>query len=751
MKRITKISPRIGDENLYYGVEPSSKGVKIDSSSTGDVLALSDNGWTSRDLSKTGVSTIRLLDPNYYETDTWMSAPVVEFNNDTTLKLGEELICTVVNISSHLSVANPSNDMVYTWVPDGDQSRAITGGQIRITPTEDETWEVKGISPTLGSTLPYVFNLYVDDAENPIPLIQTITGGINNTLVFRILNHEMFVGTVIEYQIYDTDPSSPEATSTSETINFTLGTELGIRYLNIRALIDGTPTESRKIPIITNNNSESVVNHQAYFEPVSGNTRTVLTDFTGFGTYGNTGAFQVNLFTEEREIELINVVGAKLIKSGVFFDKGIVEIEFNESSTNYDITFQYLIRKKGTVGGLRYNFVYTGITSANQPPYDFRLEVAERMAQTTNGTLSVKDQYVHEVGYYQYSLNAEAISILGLAATPSTRFEMNDSIEYNLSSGVGTYTITATVYDLLDQVVKVISQPFETFTGSHTSYTVDPLNDYYHGTLFTGVNSTDSAHLFWEIPLKLPLVGDSLDLDNMKVFDIFDINYPTLLTNRLGNYGFLGSSDYPYEFYRDSDVTNYLTNENPTDSMLEAYRKVNLALDTSGDKLTSCNTRIVSSGSISFIDHQCVRHNALNTASVDGIHIAEIMYDGLSLTLDQKWASTYSSLVPTMTAVANANPNTQYQVYLVGPNRVIMVMIPVLTNSVIPDAGTTIVEWTDEDHPTSQYLILDPDVEVGIQDTSGIITFTGAFTFRTIALGTGATVQIIADTGLGGF
>ena len=751
MKRITKISPRIGDENLYYGVEPSSKGVKIDPSSTGDVLALSDNGWSSRDLSKSGVSTIRLLDPNYYETDTWMPAPIVEFNNDTTLKLGEELICTVANISSHLSVASPVNDMVYTWIPDGDQSKAITGGQIRITPNDDVTWEVKGISATLGTTIPYIFNIYVNDIENPIPLVQTITGDTNNVHVFRILNHELFVGTVIEYEIYDTDPTSPEATSTIDTINFTLDPTVGIRYLNIRAVVDGVATESRKIPIITTNSEETVVNHQAFFEPVDSNTRYVLTDFSEFGTFGTKGAFQVKVYSEEREIQLINVQGAKLIKSGVYFDKGIVEVEFNEPDTAYDITFQYLIRKKGTVGGLRYNFVYTGITSANQPTYDFRLEMAEKMSNYLDGTLSVKDKYVNEVGYYQYTLNAEAITILGLAATPTTRFEMNDVINYSLNGTIGTHTITVTIYNILDQVVKTITQTLETFHGSYSDTLAQSVNDYYRGTLLSVVNATNTSHLYWHIPFKSPATGDALDLDNMKVFDIFDINYPTRLTDRLGNYGFLGSADYPHEFYRDSDVVNYLTHENPTDSMLEAYRKVNLSLDTSGIDLISCNTRIVSSGSITFSDNQCVRQNPLNTAAIDGVKIAEISSTGGAVTLQEYFALTYGALVPTMTAVANANPNIQYKVYLVGPNRVIMVMIPIAVGTLVPDAGTTIVEWSDVDHPTPQYLVLDPDTDGDIQDTSGILTFTGAFTFRTIALGTGATVRVIADSAIGGF
>lgn len=746
MKRIILTSPRIGDENLFYGVVPSSKGIMVDAQGNGDVLSISDNGWGKRKLAKSGISGTQLSDPNYYSTDTWMPAPEVDFNNDTTLKLGEELICTVLNISSHLSHANPNNDMVYTWVPDGVIADAITGVQVRLNPTEDVTWEVYGVSATLGTTESYVFSLSIEDTENPIPLIQTITGDVDNIHVFKILNHVAFTGTVIRYEIYDLDPDSPIATTVTDTMTYQMDDEIGIKYMKIRAVVDGVPTESRTIPIITSATHESTFNYKAFFVPIDKNTRISLSDFTGFGDYGNKGYFEVRLYTEDREIELVNITGAKLIKSGVYFDKGIIEVEFNETDSSYPITFEYLMRKKGTVGGIRYSFSYDDITTANQTPYDFRLLMPTALNLGGSGTLTVVDEHVKEYGYYQFTLNADALSGFQITGTTSTRFDINTPIDFTTLNAALVLTITVTIYDLLDQVVKVISVPYESNAISGTIVNQVPEVDQQLSVLVTGLSAQSTAFMEYNIPVASTLVSDTLNQDGLIAFDIFDINNPSRLTNRLNNYGFKGSAMYPHELYRDTDVVTYLTADNPQDSMLSAYRKVNLALDISGDNLVGCDSRVTSSGTVTFNELQSVRQGELNIQPDDGIYIGNIHTTGQVTTSDFKYGLTYNALHPTIIAISEANPDTTYKTYLVGPGRVIMLMLPVNTTTGIPALGRTVIKWTDASHLTPQYLVVDPDIDIELQGTEGLLNFDGDFTYRALSISKGTTIRTHADS-----
>lgn len=743
MKRVFVRSSRIGDENLYYGVKPATKGIRIDSSSTQEVLSVSDNGWGHRKLAKSGISGTRLVDPNYYSLDTWLPAPVVDFNGDNVVKLGEELICTITNLESHLSTANPNNDMVYTWVPDGVQSNAIEGVQVRLNPRKDVTWTVCGISPTLGKTEITTFTLSVEDDENPIPLVQTLTLRPGSAARFKILNAELFVGTNVVYEIYEDDVTSPLSTSTTDVINHQAPDEAGIRWLNIRAVIDGTATESRRVQEIATLQDETVVNYQANFEAVDRNTRLPLADQSSLGEFGTKGYFEVKLYSEEREIELINVTGAKAINPGIIFDKGLVELEFNTRESSYPITFEYLIRKKGTVGGIRYAYTFTTINNVNQIPYNFQLTLPETLSANTSGELFVSDTGVHEQGYYRYSLNSEALSALQIAGTESTIFEMNAPIDYVAGGTSATFPLVVTIYDIIDQVVQTLSKNVTIVEGDVDEFASNGRNDFFTNRVITGISGPIKSFMKWTIPTIYPIVGRALDLTDMTVFDVFDVNNPSRLTNRLGQYGFPGSADYPHEFYRDTDVANYLTSDNPTDAQLENYRKVNLSLDVSGTRLNGCDSRIVSGGNISFTDHQPVRFTSASPRDGEGLHIATIHNAAGDVNVIMEYGDQHLSLKPTLEAVGANKLNTSQNVYLVGPSNVIMLIIPEIT--AIPELGRLVVEWTDQSHTTPQFLIVDADEDTTLQGTTGFLEFDGDFSFRIISHGGGIDLRVQAD------
>lgn len=713
------------DFNLFYNVEPDKRGLMIDHSNGGlPKLKVSQNGLSQRTISNDGVVDNYFNDPNYFSNDIWIPAPVVS-GLKSYPEVGEELTLTVTNLNDHITLALPGEEMVYHWRSISAEPVELTGAIVRITVEDGLTpWEVYGESPSFGRTPTLSFDVLGDEANVRYPRVQTITGFPNTTVNYLILNFYDYDAPTFNW--YDEGSSTILETTTIDNKEITFPSDYGVTTLEVEAIEGGVSSGRIKVPVITSPSPNSMTAfYFTSFIPADAEGRSNLSDYTDFGWYGTRGYFKVQMSSgslseseDTVEIELYAMQNAILLNPGIFRHGDIVELEFNSTAENYGLGFKYVYREKGTVGGIHKTYGYT-FTNVNQTPYDFDINLPDRVQTNSSGSFMVDTSRVLEQGKYTFSVDQTTIDRLGLSASIYTKFDTDTPIGYVASGTNNSFTGTITVYNILSQAIHTFTFDLEMYGYTPTAYTIG-----------VGTTNGSGSQVLIKLPYRLPIQTESLDFDNMIAYDIFNINSPKRLTDRLLNYGFPSTSNFPYELYREDDITVFLTEDDQSEEALTSLRRFNLDLHPNGQDLTNASVLVNSNGNDNYVQNQIV-------VNPNGFYLPNnglVLFDGVT---NHATGTPWDTLSPYITAAINGGDATTWRAYIAGPSQELLLIIPQKTYDYFP-CGLTVIDIDDEN--VGGYHIYDP---VNNQTDSGatIILDVPAGSGVTLqALSTGATV-----------
>lgn len=720
------------DYNLFFGAKPHIKGMEIDTSYPPHVN-LSPAGRISRRLSHTGTITHRLPDPFYFGQDVWMAHVVVGGLRSSTYAQGETATLWVDNTEDHVIGLRPDADMVYRW--SNTQGEEYYGTTVSFTVKDDiEYWTVVGISALYGNTVATNFTLLTDETVLPIPRIQTLTNYPGLVSPYKVLNSEYYdtETTVLEWR--RPGETTTAYTTDSDVFQHTFGDTIGITYWEVRIVAaTGETTPWTAIPEIVTSNPTTVINHYALFTPVNPVTRDPLSNSLATNGPGTRTYFQMNPLggsinsgVDSVEVEILSVKNAILRNPGIFRAEELVEVEILPFTEPYLIEITYHYRKKGTTGGTVHTFKYAVSDPFNEL-YKFDVELPKLLQANATGTFYVDDSKCLPLGAYTFTLDATGVAMLGLGGNEDTRRPVGKSnpLTYTVQPNNTQVSLTFTWWNIINEIVRVDVIPGFQVTAGQTDLA------YYDSPTATGLwvdhSTTGPVDMVYTTRAPTAMTRPTINPAHTVAYDLFNISSPERLVKEVPGFEFTGSSEYPEEYYRETEIDNLINDDlNPLD-YIDDLRRFDFRLTQNGDSVTTFSGRVSSNG----VTHE-VLHQYVTTGEVAG---GLVLFDGVQYYTS---GTPYESLQLLIINTIGSNTASDYRAYVVGPNLELLVIVKLEEGPEV--VGRTTIAYTvdGEDY----FIQLDPDTNQDDRDVFEVLSFDSLDSCTVKSLSLGATFRL---------
>jgi hypothetical protein len=721
------------DYNLFFGVDPHIKGVGIEASYPPQVY-LSPAGRIARRLSQTGEITARLPDPFYFGQDVWMAHVVIGgLRESGTYALGETVTLWVANTEDHVIGLRPDADMVYKWT--NTQGEELYGQSISFSITDNiEYWTVVGISALYGNTVATTFTLLSDTTVLPIPRIQTLTNYAGRFSPYKVLNSEYYDTETAVLEWRRLGETTTAYTTDSDFFQHTFGETLGITYWEVRIVAaTGETTPWTAIPEIVTDSPTTVINNYALFTPVNPVTRAPLSNSLATNGPGTRTYFQMNPYsgsinsgTDSIEVEVLSVRNAILRNPGIFRAEELVEVEILPFTEPYLIEITYHYRKKGTTGGTVHTFKYTVADPFNEL-YKFDVELPKLLPANATGTFYVDDSKCLPLGAYTFTLNATGVAMLGLSGDENTRRPVgkDQPLAYTIQPNNTQVDLTFTWWNIINEIVRVdVISGFQVTTG-RTDIA------YYDSPTDTGlwVDRTSTGPVDMVYTTRAPGSTNRLIINpaHTVAYDLFNISIPERLVKEVPGFEFTGSSEYPEEYYRETEIDNLINDDlNPLD-YIDDLRRFDFRLTQNGESVTTFSGRVSSNG----VTHEVLHQYVTNAEVAGGL----VLFDGSQY---HTVGTPYESLQLLIINTIGSNTASNYRAYVVGPNLELLVIVKLEMGPEV--LGKTTIAYTveGEDH----FIQLDPDTNQDDRDVFEVLSFDSLDSCTVKSLSLGATFRL---------